>query len=326
LECVNGTRANSSHTGCESIPVTSMEWDNVWVIISVILTCSGVIITCLIGGLFYWHKETPIIMASGKELSFVLLGGVLMSYISTFVFVAHPTPFICGATRFLLGVSYTVCYAAILVKTNRIYRVFNIHTSKPKKVKFISAKSQLLITFGIVSVEIAALTSWLIFDQPEVIHEYPTRADNVRVCEDSRDYAYLGALVYPIFLMIVCVYYAVKTRKTPDGFNETRYVAFGSYSFFVLWIAFTSIYFSVENHTIRVVALCFASTINATVTLITLFITKAYVVLFRPQKNTRENVMSRRRTHSYDTVNNHLTNLSRMASAGEYSREITFYL
>ena len=213
MECVNGTRANSSHTGCESIPVTSMEWDNVWVIISVILTCSGVIITCLIGGLFYWHKETPIIMASGKELSFVLLGGVLMSYISTFVFVAHPTPFICGATRFLLGVSYTVCYAAILVKTNRIYRVFNIHTSKPKKVKFISAKSQLLITFGIVSVEIAALTSWLIFDQPEVIHEYPTRADNVRVCEDSRDYAYLGALVYPIFLMIVCVYYAVKTRK-----------------------------------------------------------------------------------------------------------------
>ena len=92
----------------------------------------------------------------------------------------------------------------------------------------------------------------------------------------------------------------------------------------MLWIAFTSIYFSVETHTLRVVALCFASTINATVTLITLFITKAYVVLLRPQKNTRGNVMSRRKTRTYDTVSNHLANLSRMATAGKYSREITF--
>lgn len=314
LNCPNGTRANSTKTGCEEIPETTMEWVNMWAIISVILSALGVIITILIAILFYMHKETPVIMASGKELSFVLLVGVLMSFLSTFSFVSYPTPFSCGVTRVMLGTSYTICYAAILVKTNRIYRVFNIHTSKPKKVRFISAKSQLLITFGIVSVELASLTSWMIFDAPLVIHEYPTRAENIRVCEDSRDFAYLGALVYPIFLIILCVYYAIKTRKTPDGFNETRYIAFGSYSFCVLWIAFTSIYFSVNNNTIRIVALCFSSTINATVTLITLFITKAYVVIFRPQKNTRENVMARRRTHSYDTVDLH--NLSRMASAG----------
>lgn len=317
MSCPNGTKANPQRTQCEDIPETTMEWSNAWVIISVLLSCCGIVVSLLIGVLFYLQKETPIIMASGKELSFVLLFGVLMSFASTFSFAAHPTSFSCGATRFMLGSSYTICYAAILVKTNRIYRVFNIHTSKPKKVRFISAKSQLLITFGIVAVELAALTSWLIFDKPVVVHEYPTREDNVRVCEDSRDFAYLGALVYPLFLMILCVYYAIRTRKTPDGFNETRYIAFGSYSFCVLWIAFISIYFAVENNTIRVVALCFGSTINATVTLITLFLTKAYVVLLRPQKNTRENVMARRRTHSYETVGPFSqNNVSRMASAG----------
>lgn len=294
-----------------------MDMSNIWAIISVILTCVGVIVTSLVAGIFYYQKETPIIMASGKELSFVLLLGILLSYVSTFAFVAYPTAVSCGITRLLLGMSFTVCYAAVLVKTNRIYRVFNINTSKPKKVKFISAKSQLLITFAIVFLELAAIIIWLIFEPPKESFLYPTRLDKVRICEDAMGFSYLGVLVYPFTLMIFCIYYAIRTRKTPDGFNETRYITFGSYSFCVLWIAFISIYFSVQNNTIRVVALCLASTINATVTLITLFITKTYVVIFRPQKNTRENVMARRRTHTYDSVNiNNLTNLSRMASAG----------
>ena len=317
IRCPNGTKPDANVTYCEAIAPTYMDATNVFAILAITLTGMGAIVTCLIAGLFYWQRETPLIMASGKELSFVLLGGVLMSYLSTFAFVAVPSPVSCGLTRFLLGLSYTICYAAILVKTNRIYRVFNIHTSKPKKVNFISARSQLIITSAIVSIELLVLLMWLVFDSPKVIHEYPTPSDNVVLCGDARDFTYLFALVYPFILMIMCVYYAIRTRKTPDGFNETRYITFGSYSFCVLWIAFISIYSSVNDNTIRIVALCLSTTINATVTLITLFITKVYIVLLRPQKNTRENVMARRRTHTYDTVSiNGISNLSRMASAG----------
>ncbi|KAL4221390.1 hypothetical protein ACF0H5_019648 [Mactra antiquata] len=315
-ECQKGYQTNATRTGCEPLLETTMDIDNVWAIIPISLTCLGVIVTVIVAGIFYWQKETPLIMASGKEMSFVLLLGIMLSYLSSFAFVSYPTSVSCGVTRFILGLSYTVCYSAILVKTNRIYRVFNINTSKPKKVKFINAKSQILITFAIVGVEILALTFWLVFEPPVETFMYPTRHIKIRVCKDATDYSYLGVLTYPFMLMILCVYYAFRTRKTPDGFNETRYITFGSYSFCVLWIAFTSIYFSVHDTTIRVVALCFASFINATVTLITLFITKTYVVIFRPQKNTRENVMARRRTHSYDTVNiNSLNNLSRLPSA-----------
>ncbi|XP_045162922.2 metabotropic glutamate receptor 6-like isoform X2 [Mercenaria mercenaria] len=314
IDCPEGQWATASQTGCEQLP--EIRLDIGWAISAYIFTCIGVIVTSLVAGIFYWQRQTPLIMASGKELSFVLLLGILMSYLSSFTFVAYPSPVSCGATRVMLGLSYTVVYAAILVKTNRIYRVFNINTSKPKKVRFIDAKSQLLITLVIVSVEIVAMVTWLIFDPAKETFDYPTRTEKIPLCEDAKDFAYLGALAYPFILMVLCVYYAIRTRKTPDGFNETRYITFGSYSFCVLWIAFTSIYFSVHDNTIRVVSLCFASSINATVTLITLFITKTYVVIFRPQKNTRENVMSRRRTHTYDTVNiNNLSNLSRMASA-----------
>ena len=295
----------------------TMDFTNIWAIILIILSCIGIIVTVIVGVIFYKHRLTPIIMASGKELSFVLLVGICLSYMSTFIFVSYPTPVQCGATRLMLGFCYTLGYAAILVKTNRIYRVFNIQIRKPKKVKYIGAKSQLLITFAIVMVEAAALTTWLIFQPPEVTFDHPTRRDNIRMCGDSKGVAYLGSLVYPFLLMILCVVYAVKTRKTPDGFNETRYITFGSYSFCIMWIAFVSIYFSVRNNTIRIVSMCLAMTVNATVALVTLFVTKAYLVVLRPQKNTKENVMSRRRTRTYETIDfANMSRLSRMASAG----------
>lgn len=72
----------------------------------------------------------------------------------TFVIVAKPAPCTCGITRFFLGFCYTLCYAAIVTKTNRIARIFNQRRLKPcQKPKYTSPKSQLIITALLVSVE-----------------------------------------------------------------------------------------------------------------------------------------------------------------------------
>ncbi|KAH3780002.1 hypothetical protein DPMN_157811 [Dreissena polymorpha] len=174
IACQAGTTTNQSKNGCADIPEKSMNMHRKYVIIFIAFVCLGIVVTCLIAVLFYWHRYTPLIMASGKKLSFVLLFGVVLSYASTIAFVAYPTSTSCTFTSVLLGLNYTICYAAILVKTNRIYRVFNIHTSKPKKVTFISAKSQLLITTAIVFVEVLVLVFWLIFAPADVVYEHPT--------------------------------------------------------------------------------------------------------------------------------------------------------
>ena len=321
VDCPDGELPNDTRTGCDPIPEVAMSFSNVWAIISVLIASCGMVVTVLVGVAFYMYRETPVIMAAGKELSYVLLAGIFISYLSSFLFVAYPTSFTCGSTRFLLGMCYTICYAAILVKTNRIYRVFNINTNSPKRVRLISARSQLIIVLCIVTVELAVLVVWLVFDPPTPSNIYPSKTEKVRVCDDSIDFSYLGALVYPFLLMIGCIVYAVRTRKTPDGFNETRFIAFGSYSFCLTWICFIPIYFTVSDNTVRIVCLCWASSVNATVTLITLFITKAYIAILRPEKNTKENVMrNKRATRSYETMDlNTLSNLSKIASAGTSS-------
>lgn len=96
--------------------------DCLWVHISPVCSfmCTG-----LVFWVFVRHNNTPLVKASGRELCYILLSGVFMSYAMTFLFLAKPSPAICALRRLGLGTSFAVCYSALLTKTNRIARIFN---------------------------------------------------------------------------------------------------------------------------------------------------------------------------------------------------------
>lgn len=45
------------------------------------------------------HNDTPVVRASGRELSYVLLAGIIMCYSVTFALVLRPTDITCGIQR-----------------------------------------------------------------------------------------------------------------------------------------------------------------------------------------------------------------------------------
>lgn len=45
------------------------------------------------------HNDTPVVRASGRELSYVLLAGIIMCYSVTFALVLRPTDITCGVQR-----------------------------------------------------------------------------------------------------------------------------------------------------------------------------------------------------------------------------------
>lgn len=56
--------------------------------------------------------------------------------------------------RFGVGFCFTVVYAALLTKTNRISRIFNAGRRTVKRPSFISPKSQLVICTGLISIQV----------------------------------------------------------------------------------------------------------------------------------------------------------------------------
>lgn len=87
-------------------------------------------------------------MASGRELCYVLLVGILSCYGMSFVILSKPTVWNCTYLRIGLGLCLSICYSAILTKTNRISRIFNQGTKSIKRPSYTSPKSQVVIAIG----------------------------------------------------------------------------------------------------------------------------------------------------------------------------------
>uniref|UniRef100_A0A914SFI4 G-protein coupled receptors family 3 profile domain-containing protein n=1 Tax=Parascaris equorum TaxID=6256 RepID=A0A914SFI4_PAREQ len=166
-------------------------------------------------------------MASGRELCYFMLTGISLCYMVTFVLVSKPTVGICAASRVLIGLSMSAIYAAILTKTNRLARKFQL-LNKISKVGICAA---------IVAVQLVGSVLWLILDPPGTAVQFPTRTDAVLTCKATAAHL-LISLMYNMVLIIACTLYAFKTRKIPENFNETRLIGFTMYSTSILWLSF----------------------------------------------------------------------------------------
>nr|CAD7443783.1 unnamed protein product [Timema bartmani] len=366
-ECPSGTRPNPDHSVCVDIPEEFIDFHDPWAIGAMAVASLGVLLTVFVALIFWTYSDTPVIKASGRELSYLLLLGTLASFCMTFVIVSRPTSFTCGLTRFFLGFCYTLCYAAIVTKTNRIARIFNNTAHSPHKTRYTSPQSQLVITALLTLVEVVINVTWLMYVPPRVIHVYPDRGSRVLICDGLKDHSYFVGLLYPFVLIGLCTAYAIKTRKCPGGFNETRHIAFTNYTTIIIWLAFVPLYLASTSNSIRIVTLAISLSLGSLIqdsnlcllvnnyrelsvnhalarqfgrtvaqslarTLVSLakpevvdnapntrpmnsglvqlgclFFPKLYIVLFKPEKNTKEVVMSQHRSTVYLSTPSNLT-------------------
>ncbi|KAJ8920332.1 hypothetical protein NQ315_011994 [Exocentrus adspersus] len=298
--CPLGTIPDPHHVICTDIPEEYLKPDSGWAIGAMAFSSTGVLITVFIFGVFVKYNETPVVRASGRELSYVLLTGILMCYSVTYALVFKPSDIVCGIQRFGAGFCFTVVYAALLTKTNRISRIFNAGKHSAKRPNFISPRSQLVICMALVGVQVLINGIWMIISPPRAMHHHPTREDNLLVCSSYIDASYMIAFTYPIFLIIICTVYAVLTRKIPEAFNESKHIGFTMYTTCVIWLAFVPLYFGTANHVaLRITSMSVTISLSASVTVACLLSPKLYIILIRPERNIRQSMMPMR----YSAIN-----------------------
>lgn len=96
------------------------------------------------------------------------------------------------------------------------------------------------------------------------MHHYPTREDNLLVCDSYIDASYMIVFSYPIFLIVICTVYAVLTRKIPEAFNESKHIGeLINFTFYSICLAnrraFAATLFHISLHSFRACVCVFAS-------------------------------------------------------------------
>ncbi|KAL3978643.1 hypothetical protein ACER0C_019705 [Sarotherodon galilaeus] len=293
--CHFDLRPNENHTGCVPIPIVKLEWSSPWAVIPVFVAVIGIMATLFVVVTFVRYNDTPIVKASGRELSYVLLTGIFLCYATTFLMISAPDVVICSLRRIFLGLGMSISYAALLTKTNRIYRIFEQGSMSVSAPKFISPASQLVITFTLASVQLVGVCIWFVVDPSKAIIDYedqrtsnPALARGVLKCDIS-DLSLICLLGYSMLLMVTCTVYAIKTRGVPETFNEAKPIGFTMYTTCIIWLAFIPIFFgtsqSTEKMYIQTTTLTISVSLSASVSLGLLYMPKVYVVLFHPEQN-----------------------------------------
>ncbi|KAK2851685.1 hypothetical protein Q5P01_007961 [Channa striata] len=320
--CRFDLRPNENHTSCVPIPIVKLEWSSPWAVIPVLIAVLGIMATLLVVVTFIRYNDTPIVKASGRELSYVLLTGIFLCYATTFLMISSPDVVICSLRRIFLGLGMSISYAALLTKTNRIYRIFEQGKMSVSAPRFISPASQLLLGVCI----------WFGVDPSQAIIDYedqrttnPVMARGVLKCDIS-DLSLICLLGYSMLLMVTCTVYAIKTRGVPETFNEAKPIGFTMYTTCIVWLAFIPIFFgtsqSAEKMYIQTTTLTISVSLSASVSLGMLYMPKVYVVLFHPEQNVPKRKRSLKAVVTAATMSNKFNPKGGLRPNGEAKSEL----
>uniref|UniRef100_A0A1I8I939 G_PROTEIN_RECEP_F3_4 domain-containing protein n=1 Tax=Macrostomum lignano TaxID=282301 RepID=A0A1I8I939_9PLAT len=161
-----------------------------------------------------------------------------------------------------------------------------------KRPPFISPKSQLLIAGALISVQLACTLIWLVLSHPGTRIHHPQRLESILRCKID-DKSFLVSLFYNMILIMVCTYYAIKTRRIPENFNESKFIGFTMYTTCIIWLAFVPLFFGTHSSfEVQITTLCVSISLSASVALACLFTPKIYIIFFQPEKNVRKLTMN----------------------------------
>ncbi|XP_070962045.1 metabotropic glutamate receptor 4-like [Oncorhynchus clarkii lewisi] len=330
--CRFDLRPNENHTACEAIPIIKLEWSSPWAVIPVLIAVLGIMATMFVVATFIRYNDTPIVKASGRELSYVLLTGIFLCYATTFLMISAPDVGICSLRRIFLGLGMSISYAALLTKTNRIYRIFEQGKMSVSAPRFISPASQLVITFSLISVQLLGVCIWFGVDPSQAIIDYedqrtsnPDMSRGVLKCDIS-DLSLICLLGFSMLLMVTCTVYAIKTRGVPVTFNEAKPIGFTMYTTCIVWLAFIPIFFGTSHSTekmyIQTTTLTISVSLSASVSLGMLYMPKVYVVLFHPEQNVPKRKRSLKAVVTAATMSNKFPTKGGLRPNGEAKSEL----
>ncbi|CDW57919.1 glutamate receptor, metabotropic 5 [Trichuris trichiura] len=269
---------------CYKLDVEYMRWGDAEAIVCVVFACAGILATLFTTTIFVMKNTTPVVKATTRELSYMILGGLLLCYVTTFIIVTPPCTVTCVLLRVVPCLAFAMIYGALFTKTNRIARI--LAASKKiitKRRRFLSTGAQVVITCILIGVELVITVVFLILEPPaaEFDHSIPRRV--LLVCRFSK-MGFFAPFGFDLFLVSMCTLYAIKTRNLPENFNEAKFIGFTMYTTCIVWLAFLAIYFG-SNKKDTTMCICFS--LSASVALVLLFFPKLYVILWRPEKNVR---------------------------------------
>ncbi|XP_052028648.1 vomeronasal type-2 receptor 26-like [Apodemus sylvaticus] len=256
------------------------------VLVSVAISLSA--FSAMILGLFIRYRDTAIVRANNRNLSYVLLVSLMLCFFCSLTFIGQPRTLTCVLRQMIFGVVFSVAVSAILAKTFIVVMAFKvIKPGSTLQMWMVTRLSNAIVCCGSI-IQVCICAVWLgtypPFPDVDMQSEY---GQIILLCNEGSTLAFYCVLGYLGFLASLSLLIAFLARRLPDTFNEAKTITFSMMVFCSVWISFIPTYLSSTGKTMVAVEI-FSILASSAGLLGCMFLPKCYVILLRSGGHSRK--------------------------------------